>query len=179
MPGTRFFRRTGDDGRKGWRFFIAAPRTDLTLTHSSPKNSSMPSKGNSSRVRGLGMSATSYFLLAAQLLSLGHLLTVHHVTCPEHGGVIHAGQPHEALHGLDANAACRRSMERTAPRAESVHDHCLVCTSTHERFALLPPACHPRASIEVALPIPPSSESGPFAPVELIVLSPKNSPPTV
>jgi len=161
------------------RYFIAAMRADLTLTHSSPKNNPMPSKGDSSRVRGLGMSATSYFLLAAQLLSLGHLLTVHHVTCPEHGGVIHAEQPHEALYGPGDDASCRRSVERKVPRAESVHDHCLVCTSTHERFALLPPACHPMASVEVALLIPTASESGPFAPVDLIALSPKNSPPTV
>ncbi len=150
----------------------------LTPPYSSPKNIAMRKTGHSGRVRAPGMRAASFLLLAAQILTLGHLLVVRHVTCPEHGDIIHAGQP--ALHGqhsVDEDASGRRSIEGTVPRAESVHDHCFVCTSTHERFALLPPTRQATSSFEVALPIPPPSESSPFAPVDLIVLSPKNSPP--
>jgi hypothetical protein len=128
------------------------------------------------------MHVTSFLLLAAQILSLGHLLVVGHVTCPEHGDIIHARKPHQGSHaqGSDGDdAAGRRFVEETVPQAESVHDHCAICTSTHERFALLPPTRQPTSSVEVAHPTPPSSESGPFAPVDLIVLSPKNSPPAV
>lgn len=153
---------------------------DLTLTHSSHKNDSMPSTGNSGRVRQPGMSATSYFLLAAQLLSLGHLLVVSHVTCPEHGDVIHSGQPRELLSArpiVDEGLSSLRSIAAAAPRAENGHDHCLICTITHERFALLPPANHCMASIELAVPFVSPSDAGPFAPVALIVFAPKNSPP--
>ena len=51
----------------------------------------MPSMGESKRSRRAGMGAASYFLLAAQILSLGHLLLVSHATCPEHGDVVHSG----------------------------------------------------------------------------------------
>ncbi len=130
------------------------------------------------------MHATGLLLLAAQILSLGHLMVVRHVTCPEHGDIIHAGQPHEASHALPSDddaedASSRPCIEGTGPRAEGVHDHCFICTSTHERFALLPPARQATSSIEAARPIPLSSESGPFTTVDLIVLSPKNSPPAV
>jgi hypothetical protein len=73
--------------------------------------------------------------------------------------------------------AMRAMIEGAAPQAENIHDHCLICTSTHERFVLFPPASQRSASIEVAVLLPSSSHVGPFAPVDLIVLSPKNSPP--
>jgi hypothetical protein len=149
----------------------------------------MRKTGNSGRVGLLGMHAVSVLLLAAQLASVGHLLLVSHVTCPEHGDIIHAGQGHEASHGqrvagedtlgrpLRPSPRSPRSIEGGAPLAENVHDHCLICTSTHERFALFPPVSQRSASIEVAVSLPSSSHAGPFAPVDLIVLSPKNSPP--
>jgi hypothetical protein len=143
----------------------------------------MRKMGNSGRVGLLGVHAFSVLLLAAQLVSVGHLLLVSHVTCPEHGDLIHAGQGHEASHGQRAagqdalGRPSRPSIEGESPRAENVHDHCLICTSTHERFALIPPASLRLASIEVSILRPASSHAGPFAPVDLIVLSPKNSPP--
>ena len=140
----------------------------------------MPRTGNSGRVRRPGMHVTSLFLLAVQLLSLGHLLLVRHVTCPEHGDILHASRPYEALPArlaVDEDASHRQSVAGTAAQAESVHDHCLVCTNTHERFAPLPPASQRVASVEATVPTPPSAETGPFAPVDLILLSPKSSPP--
>ena len=142
----------------------------------------MPNMGNSGRARWPGMHAISLLLLAVQLMSVGHQLLVSHVTCPEHGDIIHRGQVHEASHEqreAREDALGRLSIEGRTPRADSGHDHCLICTFTHERFALFPPASQRLASIEVAVSIPPSSNAGPFAPVDLIALSPKNSPPAV
>jgi hypothetical protein len=73
----------------------------------------------------------------------------------------------------------RPSIEGKAPWADSGHDHCLICTITQERFAPFPPAGQRLAGIAVAVALPPSSDAGTFAPVDLIALSPKNSPPAV
>ena len=138
--------------------------------------------GNSGRVRRVGMHAISFLLLAVQLMSVGHQLLVHHVTCPEHGDVVHVGQAHEDQHAQSAAGEAawgRSSMEGTAPWADSGHDHCLICTITHERFALFPPSSQPLVSIAVAVSLPPSADACTFAPVDLIALSPKNSPPAV
>jgi hypothetical protein len=141
----------------------------------------MPSMGESKRSRRAGMGAASYFLLAAQILSLGHLLLVRHATCPEHGDVVHSGQPHEELlsrHVLDEGLPSRRSMAGAVPQTESGHDHCLLCTITHERFALLPPAGISAKRIELAVRLVCRSDVSPLAPVAVIVLSPKTSPPS-
>jgi hypothetical protein len=127
------------------------------------------------------MGAASYLLLAAQILSLGHLLLVRHATCPEHGDVTHFGQPNEAPPAqpvADEGCSSRGSTLTAAPRAESGHDHCLVCTLTHERFALLPPVGASAESIDLGSPLIPPSHASPVAPVSVIVLSPKNSPPS-
>jgi len=87
-----------------------------------------------------------------------------------------------ASHGQRAareDASGRSSIEGIAPRADSGHDHCLICTITHDRFALFPPVSQRLASIEVVASISPYANAGPFAPVDLIALSPKNSPPAV
>jgi hypothetical protein len=145
----------------------------------------MPNVGNSGRVRRPGMNVISFLLLTVQLMSMGHQLLVRHVTCPEHGDVIHGGQVHEASHGQseagkDAlGRPARPSIEGSATRSDSGHDHCLVCTITHERFALFPPVSQRLASVEVVVLLSPSSQAGPFALVDLIAISPKNSPPAV
>jgi hypothetical protein len=163
----------------------AAKHAALTHPHSSPKNNAMPNMGNSGRARWPGMYAISFLLLTVQLMSVGHQLLVSHVTCPEHGDIIHVGQSHEASHGQrvageDAlGHPSQLSIVGTAPWSDSDHDHCLICTITHDRFALFPPISQPLASIEVAVSLPPSLFAGPFSPVDLIVLSPKNSPPAV
>jgi hypothetical protein len=153
---------------------------DLTLGDPSPKNNSMPSAGDGNRMRRSGMGATSYLLLAAQILSLGHLLLVRHRTCSEHGDVIHSGQPHEELPAppiAEGDLASGQPIVGAASRAAGDHHHCLICTVTRERFALLPSASTGAESIELTVALVPSSDASPFAPVAVIVLSPKNSPP--
>jgi hypothetical protein len=155
-----------------------ATRDDLTLFRSSPKNNPMPSTGESKRVRRPGMGAASLLLLAAQILSLGHLLVVRHATCPEHGDVMHAEQRPEArVARFDADEG-RASQVGSVSKAETGHDHCLICTLTHERFALLPPAGTSAIRIEIAIRIASGLDIRPFAPVAVIAFSPKNSPPS-
>lgn len=141
----------------------------------------MRKMGSSGRAGRPAMHATSLLLLAAQLLSFGHLLVVRHVTCAEHGDIVDSGHPHEALHRQPVaakEAFHLGAVQGTAP-AEAAHDHCFVCSNTKERFALLSPDRQAGSRVEVSLPILSSFDLGPFVPIDLIALSPKNSPPTV
>jgi hypothetical protein len=141
----------------------------------------MPPADNSARVQRPGMRATSYLVLAAQLLSLVHMLVVRHSMCPEDGDVIHTAESIETLSARPSNEASSSDSPSAgaAPQAEHGHDHCLTCTSTSERFALVPPAQTSAAAIEIATPLAPSLVPGLIAPVAVIVLAPKNSPPAV
>ena len=138
----------------------------------------MPLVGESRRMRGPGLGATSYLLLAAQVLSLGRFLLVSHATCPEHGDVMHSGQPHEALVARPIANECLRPMVGAVPQAEDGHDHCRICTITHERFALLPPARAGAKSIELPVGRVARSVASPLPPVAVIAFSPKTSPPS-
>lgn len=136
--------------------------------------------GHGSRARRPGVGAASYLLLAAQILSLAHLLVVRHVTCPEHGDVMHSGQPRETLSArpiVRDGLASRPATADEAPQAESGHDHCLVCSITQERFALSPTVSTGAESNALPIPFASRPGTGPFAPVPVIALSPKNSPP--
>jgi len=138
--------------------------------------------GSSGRAGRPAMHAISLLLLAAHFLSLGHMLVVRHVTCAQHGDVVDSGHPREALYSQPVAAENGRhlaAIQGTAPQAEAAHDHCVVCSNTKERFALPSPDRQAGPRVEVALRIPSSFEPGPFAPIDLIALSPKNSPPTV
>lgn len=142
----------------------------------------MRKTGSSGGAKRPAMHATSLLLLAAQLLSLGHLLIVAHVTCPEHGDVIHTQRPHQALHRQAAASEGGSNLDATrgtAPQGDVEHDHCAVCSTTNERFALFSPDRQAGLGLEAALPVQSSLELAPFAPIDLIALSPKNSPPTV
>jgi len=141
----------------------------------------MRETGSSGRAHRPAMHAASLLLLAAQILSLGHLLVARHVTCAEHGDIIDSGQADELLHGqpVAQHASHIGAIRATAPQAEGAHDHCLAYSNTKERFALLAPERQAGPIARAALPILPSFELGPFVPIDLIALSPKNSPPTV
>ena len=142
----------------------------------------MPCEGKSGRPARPGLGATSYLLLATQILSLGHLLLARHITCPKHGDVVHAEQPHEGTStGLAKvkDSSAQPALANEATRVRNEHDHCRILTNTRERFALLPPVREPAASVEFSFSSSPAPAVAPYAPVDLIVLSPKNSPPAV
>jgi len=95
---------------------------------------------DSGRARRASLRATSTLLLAAQLLTLGHLLIVRHTICPEHGEAIHSGSPSEtqALRPSHEGATNAPALDGGAAPAEHAHDHCLAQANTRERFALVP-----------------------------------------
>jgi hypothetical protein len=126
------------------------------------------------------MCATSTLLLAAQLLTLGHLLIVRHTICPEHGEAIHSGSPSEAraLHRTHEGGVADPALGGGAPPAEHAHDHCLAQANTRERFALLPvPELIP-APLLVAATFPSLAGVSMAPAVAVLLLAPKNSPPS-
>lgn len=167
-----------DSHARGYRGIVATQDV-LTITPCSPMKESMPSADNSGRAQRPGMRATSYLVLAAQLLSLVHMLVVRHSMCPEDGDVIHTAEPHETLsaRAFDEASSSSSPSAGAAPQAEHGHDHCLTCASTSERFALVPPTQTSAAAIELATPLAPPADAGLVVPVAVIVLAPKNSPP--
>jgi hypothetical protein len=127
------------------------------------------------------MRVTSYLLLAAQLLSLVHMLMVRHSMCPEDGDIIHIERPHAILAARPCDEVfwSRLPVAGSAPQAEQGHDHCLTCTSASERFALVPPAQKSAIAVKLVTPLAPIWVANLGAPIAVIVLAPKNSPPAV
>jgi hypothetical protein len=131
------------------------------------------------RARAQALRLVSQILLAVQLLSLGHLFSVGHTTCPEHGDIVHVEHSAEAT---SASLAAARDVTRgsyIAPTKTSVTAelaHCLVCAESNRRCLLTIPAqtsC--LQGLVVTSPHSVSTEA--FASVDLILLSPKTSPP--
>ena len=125
------------------------------------------------------MRATSTLLLAAQLATLGHLLIVRHTICPEHGEAIHAASPSaQALRASPEGLVSGPALGGGATPAEHADDHCLARANTRERFALLPiPEAITGALLATATL--PSRSSVAVAPaVAVLLLAPKNSPPS-
>jgi hypothetical protein len=117
-------------------------------------------------------------LLVAHSLFFVHLALVDHAVCPQHGNLAHSQHSHASVQGgLDGMLTPRAAVTGTAPDAGGGHDHCRACTVTHERYALMPPACHGVGDLPLALPFLPASDADAFVRVPPIVLSPKTSPP--
>ncbi len=135
---------------------------------------------NNPRMRARGLRLVSQILLAVQVLSLGHLLSVRHITCPEHGDIIHVEHSAGALSEMLTTgtvALVQHSVAAVEPTAGAEHDHCLVCVDTHRRCLLTGPAqafAQPVLVVDVVHATPTSL----VTPIDLILLSPKNSPPT-
>jgi hypothetical protein len=130
-------------------------------------------------VRRASMRATTTLLLAAQLLTLGHLLIVRHTICPEHGEAIHSGSPSEtpALRPTHEGATGDPALGSGAPLAEHAHDHCLARANPRERFALLPALDLRPGPLLVAATLPSLSAVAVAPAVAVLFLAPKNSPP--
>ena len=135
---------------------------------------------DSGRARRASLRATSTLLLAAQLLTLGHLLIVRHTICPEHGEAIHSGSPSEtqALRPSHEGATNAPALDGGAAPAEHAHDHCLAQANTRERFALLPSADLTTGPLLLAPPRPSLAAVAATPAVAVLRLAPKNSPPS-
>jgi hypothetical protein len=134
---------------------------------------------DSGRSRCASLRAISTLLLAAQLLTLGHLLIVRHTICPEHGEAIHSASPSEtqALRPSHEGATNAPALDVGATPAEHAHDHCLAQANTRERFALLPAADLTTGPLLLA-PLRPSLAAVVLTPaVGVLLLAPKTSPP--
>jgi hypothetical protein len=126
------------------------------------------------------MRATSTLLLAAQLLTLGHLLIVRHAMCPEHGEMIHSGPPGavQAMGPTREDAAVDPALDGGAVPSEHAHDHCLAQANTRERFAMLPALDLLPGSLLVPTTGPTLSCVALAPAVAVLLLAPKNSPPS-
>lgn len=109
--------------------------------------------------------------LAAQLSSFSHQLLVKHITCAEHGELIHAGET-DAAPVADAN-----SVTSTAQVAGHGHEHCDVFLARREQLAVVPPAVVVLAAAPLALPLPVFTRTVHSVSVPLLRLAPKSSPP--
>ncbi len=121
--------------------------------------------------RGAALALTLLFAVG-QLAGFAHLVLVPHVTCPEHGELMHAEAAPAAptLAGGPARAWLNRGA-----RAHG-HDHCLAFSSRREDVL----AAAGPAAPEVQAPAPHSAPPArtPFAPpLALLRLAPKGSPP--
>ena len=122
--------------------------------------------------------ALATLFVATQLTGLTHLIMVRHVTCPDHGELVHSEGPTLASPG-DALRTPPGTSYRAAPRQADSHghDHCLVSLSRREQLS----APVATTTLTIAYPWPES------APVErvgsraagaaLLRLAPKSSPP--
>jgi hypothetical protein len=138
----------------------------------------MLSSGKAVRAHARGLWLASQILLAIQILSFGHLLSSRHVTCLEHGDIIHLRHAEAAAPGTpDPNARGdgRHSMAAESS-VEAEHDHCLVCADASRRYLLIGPA-QPMVVPQILASSVRTARSAFFTPVDLLLLSPKNSPP--
>ena len=129
------------------------------------------------RARARDLRLVSHILLAVQLFAIGHLFFVRHVTCPEHGDIMHV----EPAAGMRVEPAADVPIRPVLASGESTagpeHDHCLVCAEAKQRGLVAGPTPTCAAPVLVghsALVVATIS----FAPIDLLLLSPKNSPPS-
>jgi hypothetical protein len=121
------------------------------------------------------------FALVGQLSSSAHLLLVRHAVCPEHGELIHAasGEPRRSEHAKapDGKLALVQASADGDEFADA-HGHCPIATHRRERGVPSAAAARIEAADSVrALYIPTQQQAFAFGGA-LLLLAPKNSPPT-
>jgi len=118
---------------------------------------------------------TALLCLAAQVLGFAHLALVRHATCLEHAEIVHAPAA-KASHALPAAPHARVDGE---PAEESGHDdHCLVVASRRRESAALEDGLQiSTITLTAATPLRRAPAETPAAPVPLLALAPKGSPP--
>jgi hypothetical protein len=129
-----------------------------------------------------GRLAVAGLCLMAQVLGLVHLALVQHATCLEHDALVHAGpvQPaSDATADRPAPPAHPRSVERPGPdSAGHADDHCLAAGFRRLDLASLrAQAAVAGAPPEIPLRHRQRDHLPPPAPVALLRLAPKSSPP--
>jgi hypothetical protein len=122
----------------------------------------------------------AWLSLCGQLGGYAHLAFTRHVTCLEHGELVHVGEPRltsEATPLVTSEATPRQARLAAAPAAEHGHDHCLTAALRRER-----PAPSSAAPMLVSAPATPlvlsrAASLAPPSPIALLSAAPKTSPP--
>ena len=122
--------------------------------------------------------AVAGLCLAGQFASFAHLMSVRHVTCPEHGEIIHAdavanGSASRRSRGTDG--AALRATAWTGARHG--HELCVVWAQRRERAAMQRSSAAVRVEAPSRIPIEPRARVLPGSATALLRLAPKSSPP--
>lgn len=107
-----------------------------------------------------------------------HLTLVQHVTCPEHGELIHAEAGAE-FYTLSLSAPAgegERQSVTSGTEAEHEHDHCPVLLSRREDAAAATPRVCPFADLPRLAGLTAPAESPHAQVIAILHLAPKNSP---
>jgi len=120
--------------------------------------------------------ALALLCLAGQAFTLLHLVLVRHVTCPEHGELIH---PSELRRGeaADRYQPGATAIDVAAAPTAHRHDHCPATSLRRERAAVARPGHSIRADGACAAAVPTRHDIPPATQVSLLLLAPKSSPP--
>ena len=148
-----------------------------------PAASKSPSRGPHARAFAPGLRCgVAGLCLLAQLVGMAHLALVQHATCLEHDALMHSEQARAAGEtqqtALPPRSVQRRTLEQPAPdSAIHAEDHCLA--AGYRRSELTTPSCEWSPAPPIPGPPPPRPRDAvePPAPVALLRLAPKSSPP--
>jgi len=123
--------------------------------------------------RCLGLLLAAVTLLTPALTAL-HASRARHVTCPEHGDIVEAGETKVEIAHSDAAGPIALPSEGDA--GERQHDHCAVAAQVRSAVTLLRTlaAATPRTAPAIVLL---AADQQPAAAVPLYLLAPKSSPP--
>lgn len=126
--------------------------------------------------------AFSTLLLVSHVARAGHLLLVAHERCAEHGELVHGDDEHGGTSSDTTARVGDAEREEAAPalgaeRAPEGHDHCDALAIEHDPQPLAVAVDDVRLLDGYLLPwsLRPGVND---AAVELLLLAPKNSPPT-
>jgi hypothetical protein len=124
------------------------------------------------RRKSLARRLLSGAALLAQLLGLVHATLVQHITCPEHGDLVHVGMGDETVPAPSPLAA----VDVDTADGDDLHERCLL--DEDGEHAPAPTAARAPAPLATPRPHAPAPELAPVAPATPIyVIAPKNSPP--
>jgi hypothetical protein len=150
----------------------------MSRSHRQP---SSPSKGRTLR---LGSAFAAMLAVAMPLLETVHASSVAHITCAEHGELVHldeanAHRPSTSPHQHSAGGVLLAEREPLAPGlAGALHDHCAVVLHSRQRSINERQAIEPFIATAAAAAVEHSPERPLGQQERLFRLAPKNSPPT-
>ena len=114
--------------------------------------------------------------LLGPLASLAHIVAVQHVAC-EHGELVEVGP--RARGTSRATSLHAGTAITAAPAAASHgHDHCLLAPMRRDRLGQNVPSAQPVLAVGTPCGASLAEANEPPPPIGVIVLAPKNSPPT-